>query len=226
MFPDCHFSLNVGDHLTLSADRPLVIASGNPNNHREISQALNLPPQQVLTPADLESTRGSAPDPDETGSTLLENAIIKAREFSLWSGQWALADDTGLFVNGLNGDPGVYSARYAGENATFADNIDKLLKNLSAQECTTREAHFSCVLVLCDGEEVILSVEGRCNGQITESPRGEGGFGYDPVFLPDGETQTFSEMPPEAKNQISHRGLAVRQFSHLFETAMTEGKKS
>ncbi len=226
MFPDCHSSLNFGDLLTLSAERPLLIASGNPNKHREISQALKLPGEQVLTPADLESTRGPAPDPDETGSTLLENAIIKAREFSHWSGQWALADDTGLFVNALNGDPGVYSARYAGENATFADNIDKLLKNLTAQDCASREAHFSCVLVLCDGDEVILSVEGRCNGQITESPKGEGGFGYDPVFLPDGETQTFSEMSPEAKNQISHRGLAVRQFSQLFEAAMTEGKKS
>lgn len=212
--------------MTPSAERPLLIASGNPNKHREISQALNLPSHQVITPADLESSHGTAPDPEETGSTLLENAIIKARDFSRWSGQWALADDTGLFVDGLDGDPGVYSARYAGENATFADNIHKLLENLSNRENASRKAHFSCVLALCDGDEVILSVEGRCNGQITATPRGEGGFGYDPVFLPDGETLTFSEMSADAKNLISHRGLAVRQFSQLFETAMTEGENS
>jgi XTP/dITP diphosphohydrolase len=212
--------------LTPPTDRPLLIASGNPNKHREISQALQLPPSQVLTPGDLESTLGTAPDPDETGTTLLENAIIKAREFSLWSGQWALADDTGLFVTALDGDPGVYSARYAGETATFSDNIEKLLTEISARDHASREAYFSCVLALCDGDEVILSVEGRCNGTITESPRGEGGFGYDPVFLPDGETLTFSEMTAEAKNLISHRGLAVRQFSQLFEAALTEGENS
>jgi XTP/dITP diphosphohydrolase len=212
--------------LTPPTDRPLLIASGNPNQHREISQALQLPPSQVLTPGDLESTLGTAPDPDETGTTLLENAIIKAREFSLWSGQWALADDTGLFVTALDGDPGVYSARYAGETATFSDNIEKLLTEISARDHASREAYFSCVLALCDGDEVILSVEGRCNGTITESPRGEGGFGYDPVFLPDGETLTFSEMTAEAKNLISHRGLAVRQFSQLFEAALTEGENS
>jgi len=212
--------------LNSQPERPLLIASGNPNKHREISQALNLFGNRVMTPGDLAETLGDAPDPEENGKTLLENAIIKASEFSRWSGLMALADDTGLFVTGLDGDPGIYSARYAGEDASFSDNIEKVLTSLDDREGASREAYFSCVLALCDGDEVILSVEGRCPGVITESPRGEGGFGYDPVFLPDGESLTFSEMSPEDKNRISHRGLAVRQFSHLFASTLTQGESS
>ena len=207
-------------------DRPLLIASGNSHKHREIRQALRLSPEQLLSPNDLEATLGSAPDPVEDGATLLENAVIKACEFSHWSGQLSLADDTGLFVAGLDGEPGVYSARYAGPDASFADNIDKLLKSLSERENASREAYFSCVLALCDGDEVLLSVEGRCPGIITEEPHGVGGFGYDPIFIPEGQTQTFSEMTPEDKNKISHRGLAVQKFSQLFGAVLKEGEKS
>lgn len=219
-------SAQIGDTLNPLPDRPLLIASGNSNKHREIRQALLLPPEQLLTPEDLEKTHGSAPDPVEDGSTLLENAVIKACEFSHWSGQLSLADDTGLFVSGLDGEPGVYSARYAGPEASFTDNIDKLLKSLSERENASREAYFSCVLALCDGDEVLLSVEGRCPGIIAEEPHGEGGFGYDPIFIPEGQTLTFSEMSPEDKNKISHRGLAVQKFSQLFEAVLKEGEKS
>jgi len=218
--------VQIGVNLNSQPDRPLLIASGNTNKHREISQALNLSGSRLLTPRDLEADRGPAPDPQENGATLLENAIIKASEFSRWSGLMSLADDTGLFVDALDGDPGIYSARYAGENATFADNIEKLLEQLAEKEGASRAAHFSCVLALCDGDEVILSVEGRCQGIITESPRGEGGFGYDPIFLPQGAELTFSQMAPEEKNRISHRGLAVQQFSQLYGAAISEGEKS
>ncbi|MDC0347392.1 RdgB/HAM1 family non-canonical purine NTP pyrophosphatase [Planctomycetota bacterium] len=208
------------------ADRPILIASGNIHKHKEICRALDLPSGKVLTPLDIEETAGTAPDPVEDGDSLLENAIIKAKAFSKWSGMPALADDTGLFVDDLGGNPGVHSARYAGENASFSDNVEKLLRELSAVPESSNESHFSCVLVLCDKDEIILSVEGTCPGHITESPRGSDGFGYDPVFIPLNETQTFSEMTPDEKDQLSHRGQAVRKFANLYKEILTTGAKS
>ncbi|MGE4603278.1 MAG: RdgB/HAM1 family non-canonical purine NTP pyrophosphatase [Planctomycetota bacterium] len=200
-----------------SLQRPLLIASGNPHKHDEIFRELILEEGTLLRPADLESKLATAPpDPIEDGETLLENALIKASAFSRWSSLPALADDTGLMVDALDGAPGVYAARWAGENATYQDNVTRLLKELGGVPEDQRGAEFRCVLALCDADQVILTVEEKCPGFIIEEPRGEGGFGYDPVFVPLGETLTFAEMTADQKNAISHRGLAVRRFAQLF----------
>ena len=207
-----------------SPQRPLLIASGNPHKYDEISRELSLDEQTLVRPVDLEAKLGSeAPNPVEDGESLLENALIKASAFSRWSGLPALADDTGLMVAALDGAPGIYAARFAGENATFQDNVARLLQDLGDLPEEQRSADFRCVLALCDADQVILSVEEKCPGHISQEARGEGGFGYDPVFVPRGETLTFAEMTPAQKNAISHRGLAVRRFAQLFKEFTTTG---
>ena len=145
----------------------------------------------------------------ETGDTLAENASQKSY-FILDRYQVdCFSDDTGLEVEALNGEPGVYSARYAGEDCSYDDNVNKLLKELGDSE--NRKAAFKTVIsLLLDGKEYLF--EGRVDGVITNDKRGSGGFGYDPVFLPDGYDQTFSEMSAELKNKISHRGRATAKL--------------
>ncbi|HNY02319.1 MAG TPA: RdgB/HAM1 family non-canonical purine NTP pyrophosphatase [Bacteroidales bacterium] len=145
----------------------------------------------------------------ETQDTIEGNAIQKARFVYEKTGMDCFADDTGLEIAGLDGRPGVMSARYAGEGCTFDDNIDKVLAELGDRE--DRSACFRCVICLImNGEEHLF--EGRIDGAITRGRKGPGGFGYDPVFLPDGHTQTFAEMPPYLKNGISHRGRATARL--------------
>lgn len=153
-------------------------------------------------------------DPEETEDTLLGNALLKARAFHQASGLPCFADDTGLMVVALDGAPGVYSARYAGPGATYADNVQKLLTALEGQ--SDRRAYFATVIAFVDGERE-WHFEGRVEGAITEAPRGGAGFGYDPVFQPEKSLQTFAEMSPEAKHEISHRGRAMRQFAQFLE---------
>ena len=150
---------------------------------------------------------------DETGTTLEENALIKARTIYQSTGENCFADDTGLEVDALDGRPGVYSARYAGENATYQDNVVKLLREM--QDKTIRTARFRTVVALIiDGEEFLFS--GEVEGAISSACVGDGGFGYDPVFIPLGETLSFAQMSPEAKNSISHRGRAFQKlFAYL-----------
>lgn len=150
-------------------------------------------------------------DVDETGSTLLENALLKGRAVGEATGLPVLADDTGLEVAALNGAPGLHSARFAGENATFDDNVAKLLNGLKG--AGDRSARFVTVvaLVMPDGEYV--TAEGVLAGEISRSGRGEGGFGYDPVFEVDGVT--LAEMGPEAKNRLSHRARAIENLASL-----------
>jgi len=206
------------------SDQTILIASGNPHKHDEICRELALEEGKLLRPGDVEPQLASAaPDPVEDGKTLLENAIIKATAFSRWSGMPALADDTGLMVEALDGLPGVRAARWAGENATFRDNIDKLLKELGDLPQSQRGAEFRCVLALCDGDQVILTVEEKCSGSITQDARGTDGFGYDPVFLPLDNTLTFAEMTAAQKDAISHRGRAVRRFAELYNELGTAG---
>jgi XTP/dITP diphosphohydrolase len=148
-------------------------------------------------------------DIPETQETIQGNAIQKARFIYDRTGENCFADDTGLEIESLDGRPGVYSARYAGEGCSFDDNIDKILGELSG--ITERKACFRCVICLImDGKELLF--EGRIDGIITEKRSGSDGFGYDPVFLPDGHRQTFAEMPPYLKNGISHRGRAVEKM--------------
>jgi XTP/dITP diphosphohydrolase len=179
----------------------LVIASKNPDKLVEI--------QEVISESDLdiELVRGLEwPDVEESGLTLEENALLKARAVCEATGLPALGDDTGLEVSALGGRPGVFTARYAGEHASYTDNYTKLLTELEGRD--DRSACFRTVvaMVFPDGSETVAS--GQIDGVIAHSPRGTTGFGYDPVFEVDG--RTFSEMPDGDKNQISHRARALR----------------
>ena len=180
-----------------AAARPLVIASGNPGKVREFAALLAELPLEVLPqPPDLEV--------EETGTTFAANAQLKAEAVARATGCWALADDSGLAVEALDGAPGVFSARYA---PTDAERIARLLAELEA--ASNRRAAFVAALALADPQGVVqLAVEGRCEGLITEAPRGEGGFGYDPVFLVQELGLTFAEMDKATKARIGHRGRA------------------
>ncbi len=146
--------------------------------------------------------------PREEGATLEENALMKARAAHAASGLCALADDSGLEVDYLDGAPGVRSARYAGENVSYEDNNRLLLRRLAGVAPNGRTARFRCVMALVDAYTE-LTTEGVCSGIILDEPRGAGGFGYDPLFLPEGRKKTFAEMSREDKMQISHRGRAL-----------------
>lgn len=152
--------------------------------------------------------------PAETGATFEENARIKARSLrALKPKDWVVADDSGLEVEGLGGMPGIHSARYAGPKASDGENVAKLLKMLQIRSPKNRKARFVCVLVAYSpsGEEFVF--EGIVDGQISEKLRGTSGFGYDPVFVPEGETQTFAELGLAVKNKLSHRARAIRKLS-------------
>ena len=153
---------------------------------------------------------GDLPEIEETGSTFAENSLIKARAVSTHTGLIAIADDSGLCVDALDGQPGIYSARWAGQGATDESNLDLVLEQIRDVEPAHRTAHFACAaaLVLPSGEEYV--VHGQVNGVLLTQRRGEGGFGYDPIFLPDGFDATTAEMTPEQKDAISHRGQAMR----------------
>lgn len=178
-----------------------VLASANPDKAREIAA--------ILAGHDLVPRPAEVPDVEETGETLEENARLKAVALVEATGEAAVADDTGLEVTALDGAPGVYSARFAGEHATYADNVDKLVRSLEGVD--DRRARFRTVALarFPDGREVVA--EGVVDGLIAVEARGAGGFGYDPLFVPDeGDGRTFAEMTSEEKHAISHRGRAFR----------------
>ncbi|MBF0623652.1 MAG: XTP/dITP diphosphatase [Magnetococcales bacterium] len=149
----------------------------------------------------------------EDGATFRANACKKAREVARYTGLTALADDSGLEVDALGGRPGVHSARYAGTGATDRQNLDKLLEELGDRPEDQRTARFVCVLALVDAKGGCRIFDGRVEGRIAFQPRGENGFGYDPVFLPEGAPVTFAEMDPGAKDAMSHRGRALAQLA-------------
>lgn len=153
---------------------------------------------------------------DETESTLEGNAILKAKGYFQLAQVPCFADDTGLEVDALNGAPGVYSARYAGAGGSYQDNVEKLLRELEGVR--ERQARFRTVIAYFNGY-TLITFEGTVEGSITTEARGQQGFGYDPVFLPQESTQTFAEMPLETKNRISHRGRAFRKFADYLLTA-------
>ena len=184
----------------------LVLASSNPGKLEELRGLLADTGIELVAQSDL-----GVADADETGTTFVENALIKARHASLQTGLPALADDSGICVDALNGAPGLYSARYAGEHGNADRNIDKLLDALKDVAGEQRGAHFYCVLVLLrhahDPQPLI--VEGEWRGRILHERRGSGGHGYDPVFFDTQRGQTAAEMPLAEKNRISHRGKAL-----------------
>ena len=149
---------------------------------------------------------------EEDGNTFRENAIKKAAILAKACNTWAMADDSGLEINALNGRPGVYSSRYAGLNATDEKNIEKVLFELKGVPKEKRTARFVCTIAFAGPHQLFFVVEGCCNGFITEEPKGSGGFGYDPVFYVPDYKQTFAELNPSIKNKISHRAIALEQF--------------
>ncbi|MCF7804119.1 MAG: RdgB/HAM1 family non-canonical purine NTP pyrophosphatase [Candidatus Marinimicrobia bacterium] len=185
----------------------IIIASGNQDKVAEIREIMARPGLRIKTLAEFENT----PAVVEDGNTLYENALKKARVIYKSLGVPVLSDDTGLEVDYLDGAPGVFSARYAGEDATYEDNVQKLLRELRSVPRKNRSARFRTVAVFFDGQQD-LSGEGTVEGIITEEPRGDGGFGYDSVFEALETKQTFGEMNGKAKNAISHRGRALRNL--------------
>jgi XTP/dITP diphosphohydrolase len=178
------------------------------NNAGKVAELQTLLPEDVvirtLSEVGIES-------PAETGSTIAENAALKAIHAARASGLLTLADDSGLEVNALGGRPGVRSARYAGDKATDDQNIDKLLNELSTASGNDRDAAFVCVLTLANADGVLASASGRCTGTIGSERRGSNGFGYDPVFLLE-DGRTMAELDAVEKNQKSHRGIALREI--------------
>jgi XTP/dITP diphosphohydrolase len=185
----------------------IVCASANPHKVEELARLLPSWVDLVPRPSDIG-------DIDEDAPTLEGNAIIKAVEIANHASEWAIADDTGLEVEALNGAPGVRSARFAGENATDAENRALLLAELDG--VTNRSARFRTVVALVSSKGDIHFVGGECAGTITESERGDSGFGYDSLFIPtDGDGRTFAEMTASEKDAVSHRGRAISQLPEL-----------
>lgn len=183
----------------------LVIATRNRHKVDELRAMLDLPGLEFVCAADLPG----APEVVEDGATFEANAAKKAAALAQFAGAWALADDSGLEVDALGGAPGVQSARYAGPAARDADNLQKLIAAMSGH--ADRRARFRCVLALADPAGRTRTVAGRCEGSLATDPRGHAGFGYDPLFVPDGHTRTFAEMDAAEKNVISHRARAVAE---------------
>ncbi len=199
--------------------KKLLIATHNAGKVEEYRQLLaDLP----LTISSLDD-EGISVDVEETGVTFSENAVLKARAYAEMTGLWTWADDSGLEVDALDGRPGVYSARYAGPGASAAERNAKLVGELQALSATDRTARFRCVVALClpgagterASDELILTTEGSVDGIIVDVPRGDYGFGYDPIFFLPQFDRTMAELAPDAKNEISHRGHAAREAKTL-----------
>jgi len=191
----------------------ILIATMNEGKLREYERLLaDVPGLELVTMASLPEPVDVVEDRD----TFVGNALKKATEIAAASGMSCLADDSGLEVDALGGRPGVYSARYAGEGATDAENNAKLLGELTATADDQRTARFRCAIVMVDGAvRELAMVEGACEGRIGRAPKGAHGFGYDPLFIPDGYDQTMAELGPETKNEISHRAKAAEKLVPL-----------
>jgi len=192
--------------------KEIVIATHNPDKKKEIMIALRELGVNILS---LDSFPEIG-EIEETGSTLLENSLIKARTVSAVTGKPAIADDTGLEVDALNGAPGIYSARYAGINVSYEDNVRKLLSEMSSFDMDSRTARFRTVVSFHSSNEELWT-EGVIEGSITMNAIGKGGFGYDPVFRLRKTGKTFAEMTRQEKNRISHRGVALDKMRQLLK---------
>jgi XTP/dITP diphosphohydrolase len=196
----------------------LLLATRNAHKTREFAEILG----KEFKVCDF----SGAPDAweiEETGTTFEENAVLKALASSQDRHLFVVADDSGLEVDALDGAPGIYSARYSGQDATDAQNVDKLLGVLARRNVPTTKltARFRCVIALAREGKLLNTFEGAVEGVIIDRPRGEHGFGYDPIFVPKGFDQTFAELPAETKNEISHRAQAARKLAHHLNTLRT-----
>ena len=193
-------------------DEKFVLATHNPGKLKEMGAILAQFGVEVVSPKDL----GLTVDVEETGTTFAENAMLKAKAICAAAKLPAIADDSGLCVDALNGGPGVYSARYGGEGLDDRGRYLLLLNNMRGQ--TTRAAHFACAIACAFPNGDTLTAEGRCDGTIAFAPMGEGGFGYDPVFFVPEKAKTFGQLTAEEKSAISHRGRALESFVGKLET--------
>lgn len=187
----------------------IVVASGNAHKIEEI--------KEILKDYEVVSYKNDCPNhpsPDENGSTLRENSFIKARDIKDLYDAIVIADDSGIFCDAINGEPGVHSARYAGEPCDDAKNNSLLIKNLNGKD---RTARFRSTICLIEKDDSVHYFEGECVGKIIDIPRGTNGFGYDPHFLPDGFDKTFAEMNADEKNKISHRRKALEKLREYFD---------
>lgn len=189
-----------------------VLATHNPGKLAEMKAILSGLGVEVVSPDEA----GATVDVEETGATFAENAMLKAKAVCAAAGLPAIADDSGLCVNALNGGPGVYSARYGGEGLDDRGRCMLLLRAMRGQ--TTRAAHFSCAVACAFPNGDTLTAEGQCDGAIAFAPIGEGGFGYDPVFLVPEKGKTFGQLSPEEKSALSHRGKALAAFAEKLGT--------
>ena len=189
-------------------EKKIVLASHNQGKLKEISEMLKPFAIEIVSAKDL-----GLPEPDETGATFVENALIKAHAAAQAAKMPALADDSGLCVHALDNQPGIYSARWAGPNKDFKSAMNKVNDMLEAKGNLDRSAHFSCVLALAWPDGHAETFEGRIDGNMTWPIRGEHGFGFDPMFVPEGFSETFAEMGAEQKDEMSHRGQAFALFT-------------
>ena len=187
--------------------RPLLVSTRNAHKVVEIRQILGT----GFNVADL-SAIPSFPEVEETGATFEENAALKALAVSAQFDGWVIADDSGLEVDALGGAPGVRSARFSGDHATDASNRSLLLEKLESIRGKERSARFRCVIVLSRGSQILASFSGSVEGVIINQEKGEGGFGYDSLFVPDGHCETFAQLGAEIKNTLSHRSRALEQL--------------
>ncbi|MGE3875580.1 MAG: RdgB/HAM1 family non-canonical purine NTP pyrophosphatase [Parvibaculaceae bacterium] len=191
-------------------NQKLVVASHNPGKVKEINELLGPYGVEAVSAGSL-----GLPEPEETGASFAANAELKSEAAAKGSGLVALADDSGLCVDALDGDPGIYSARWAGPAKDFAlamRNVEEKLQARGATDPEQRRAHFVSVLSVAWPDGHVENFEGRVHGHLVWPPRGKRGFGYDPMFLPDGKSETFGEMDPDAKHRISHRARAFRKL--------------
>ena len=193
-----------------------VLATHNPGKLKEMGAILARFGVEVVSPKDL----GLTVDVEETGTTFAENAMLKAKAICAAAQLPAIADDSGLCVDALNGGPGVYSARYGGEGLDDRGRYMLLLNNMRGQ--TTRAAHFACAIACAFPNGDTLTAEGRCDGTIAFAPMGEGGFGYDPVFFVPEKAKTFGQLTGSEKSAISHRGRALKDFSAKLATYLAK----
>jgi len=205
--------------------REILLATGNPDKAREMAEILSEAAPGTSQPVRWRrlSEFEGLPEPVEDGATFLANARIKADHYARLTGLWTIADDSGLEVAALGGEPGVRSARYAGEGAGYQANNALLVHRLAGVPQEKRSARFCCAMVLSDGAKVLASAEGAVEGRIVDQPRGANGFGYDPHFWVDEAGKTMAEMSPHDKHAISHRGQALRRLRVKLSALLTGG---
>jgi XTP/dITP diphosphohydrolase len=192
----------------------LLLATQNPGKLAEMRLLAEGLPFRVLGPREL----GIADAPDETGTTFIENAVLKARHYARLSGRLTVADDSGLSVDALGGGPGLYSARFGGESASDADRNALLLEKLAHVPTERRQARFTSAVAVARGDEVLFEAEESVEGLIADGLRGSNGFGYDPLFFYPPFGRTFGEIPHEEKDRVSHRGKAFARLRRFLES--------